>query len=133
MFGWEHLPVYFLENVMIYLNLGDFLNCALSCKNWFTVFEDENSEVWRYLCSKKMNEEVMKSDICSNLPTYKSKLRACYYAWNPLDCSRNMYVKANNFTIHRNPVAQSTDGCRGKFGATYGRHCWEIWWEGCKL
>lgn len=30
----------------------------------------------------------------------------------------------------RNPVAQSTDGCRGKIGFKSGRHAWEIIWEG---
>ncbi|PVD18357.1 hypothetical protein C0Q70_20906 [Pomacea canaliculata] len=43
---------------------------------------------------------------------------------------KNIYVKANGFTIHRNPVAQSTDGARGKIGFKTGRHCWEVWWEG---
>lgn len=41
-----------------------------------------------------------------------------------------MYVKKNGFTLHRNPIAQSTDGARGKIGFSEGRHAWEIWWEG---
>ena len=44
--------------------------------------------------------------------------------------SRNIYIKSNGFTLHRNPVAQSTDGARGKFGFARGRHAWEIIWEG---
>lgn len=47
-----------------------------------------------------------------------------------IDCSRNVYVKKNGFTLHRNPIAQSTDGARGKIGFSEGRHAWEIWWEG---
>lgn len=30
----------------------------------------------------------------------------------------------------RNPVAQSTDGSRGKIGFSQGRHAWEVMWEG---
>lgn len=30
----------------------------------------------------------------------------------------------------RNPVAQSTDGSRGKVGFRHGRHAWEVMWEG---
>ena len=62
-------------------------------------------------------------------PSYKSKLRAYHHSWNPRDCSRNVYIKANGFTVHRNPVAQSTDGARGRIGFKKGRHCWEVWWE----
>lgn len=39
-------------------------------------------------------------------------------------------MKKNGFTLHRNPIAQSTDGARGKIGFSEGRHAWEIWWEG---
>ncbi|CAG7707257.1 unnamed protein product [Allacma fusca] len=60
----------------------------------------------------------------------RSKIRAFFHAWNPHDCSRNVYVKPSGFTIHRNPVAQSTDGARGKIGFSRGRHSWEIVWEG---
>jgi len=75
-------------------------------------------------------------------------LKAFYHSWNPEDCSRNIYIKPNGFTIHRNPVAQSTDGVRGKIGIisiticlllnikfplagfSHGRHAWEVMWEG---
>lgn len=32
--------------------------------------------------------------------------------------------------MHRNPIAQSTDGVRAKRGFQQGRHAWEVWWEG---
>lgn len=34
------------------------------------------------------------------------------------------------FALNRNPVAQSTDGSRGKIGFRQGRHAWEVMWEG---
>lgn len=79
---------------------------------------------------RKLAEEALKSDLLASVPTYKAKLRAFYHAWNPNDCSRNIYIKPNQFTLHRNPVAQSTDGARGKIGFSHGRHAWEVIWEG---
>lgn len=90
-----------LENIFSYLSLKDLKNCALVCKNWHRILNDENSYVWRLQCIKKLAEEVMKSDLLSNLTTYKAKLRAFYHAWSPYDCSRNIYIKANGFTLHR--------------------------------
>ncbi|KAG7259562.1 hypothetical protein CRUP_027138 [Coryphaenoides rupestris] len=57
-------------------------------------------------------------------------LKSYQHALSTHDCSRNVYVKKNGFTLHRNPIAQSTDGARGKIGFSEGRHAWEIWWEG---
>lgn len=59
-----------------------------------------------------------------------SQLKAYQHGLSSHDCSRNVYVKKNGFTLHRNPIAQSTDGARGKIGFSEGRHAWEIWWEG---
>lgn len=58
------------------------------------------------------------------------QLQAFQHALSSHDCSRNVYVKKNGFTLHRNPIAQSTDGARSKIGFSEGRHAWEIWWEG---
>lgn len=58
------------------------------------------------------------------------QLQAFQHALSSSDCSRNVYVKKNGFTLHRNPIAQSTDGARGKIGFSEGRHAWEVWWEG---
>ena len=50
---------------------------------------------------KKLGEKSINSDLLSSLPTYKDKLRAFYYAWDPEDCSVNIYVKPDGFTLHR--------------------------------
>ncbi|KAG7208322.1 hypothetical protein KM043_014558 [Ampulex compressa] len=119
-----------LEVIFSYLDLKSLKNCLLVCKRWNRFLNDEDNDVWRIHCMRRLNSEVLSSDLLSSLPTYKSKLRALCHAWNPMDCSRNIYIRSNGFTLHRHPVAQSTDGCRGKRGFRYGRHAWEITWEG---
>jgi len=128
--GWESLPQSVLEALFSCLSIDDLRNCSLVCTSWYRFLNDENNDVWRLHCIRKLAEEALKSDLFANVPTYKAKLRAFYHAWNPNDCSRNVYVKTNGFTLHRNPVAQSTDASRGKIGFRNGRHCWEVWWEG---
>ena len=151
------LPDNVLEIVFSYLDLADLRHCSLVCKNWYRYLNDENNDVWRMHCIRKLAEEAIKSDLLGTVPTYKAKLRAFYHAWNPFDCSRNVYIKPNGFTLHRwvsplgelkqmfgcgslsnvcldysrrNPVAQSTDATRSKIGFRQGRHCWEVIWEG---
>lgn len=110
------LPENVLENVFSFLELSDIRNASMVCHEWNRISCDENNEVWRTQCFKRMSREVVYSELLSSCPTFKAKLRAHIHSWNPLDCSRNIYVKPNGFTIHRNPVAQSTDGARGRIG-----------------
>lgn len=51
------------------------------------------------------------------------------HGWNSKDKSVNVFVKDDDLTMHRHPVAQSTDGVRGKVGFSRGLHCWEIKWS----
>ncbi|XP_071949570.1 F-box/SPRY domain-containing protein 1-like [Antedon mediterranea] len=128
--SWADLPKTCLEIIFSLLDLPDLLNVSLVCKHWHNHLNDEDSMIWRVQCLKRLAEDVLNGDFLSNVPTYKSKLRALYYTWNPNDCSQNVFVKKNGFVLHRSPVAQSTDGARGKRGFETGRHTWEIWWEG---
>ena len=51
-------------------------------------------------------------------------------AWNPADRSLNLFIKEDDeLTVHRHPVAQSTDCIRGKIGYSRGLHVWEIGWN----
>lgn len=127
---WNNLNHSVLEIIFSYLDLSDLRGCSLVCKNWYRLLNDEDNDVWRMHCVRKLAEEALRSDILSSVPTYKAKLRAFYHAWDPHECSRNVYIKPNGFTLHRNPVAQSTDAAKGKMGFRTGRHCWEVWWEG---
>ncbi|KHJ93906.1 DNA-directed RNA polymerase II subunit RPB2 family protein [Oesophagostomum dentatum] len=91
----------------------------------------KDSTVWRSLAQKMVSESALADPyLLSELTSYKKKLRAFYYAWNPNDVSKNNYVRANGFTVHRQPVAQSTDGVRGKIGVSQGVHAFDITWEG---
>eukprot|EP00072_Mus_musculus_P036446 XP_006505629.1 PREDICTED: SPRY domain-containing SOCS box protein 2 isoform X2 [Mus musculus] len=51
-----------------------------------------------------------------------------HHGWNPKDCSENIDVKEGGLCFERRPVAQSTDGVRGKRGYSRGLHAWEISW-----
>lgn len=77
------LPARVLEHVFSYLDLSDLISCALVCWHWNHMLSDENSEVWRSLCSRSMSDEALRSDILCNLPTYKGKVglpahRCCF-------------------------------------------------------
>lgn len=95
------LPDNILEAIFSYLDLRDLRNCSLVCKNWYRYLNDENNDVWRMHCIRKLAEDAIKSDLLSSVPTYKAKLRAFFHAWNPNDCSRNVYIKTSGFTLHR--------------------------------
>ena len=124
-------PDLVLEVIFSYLDLASLRSSSLVCKSWYRILNDENNDVWRLHCVRRLAQEALQSsELLSSLPTYKSKLRAFCHAWNPEDCSKNIYIKSNGFTLHRNPVAQSTDGARGKIGFRTGRHAWEVIWEG---
>jgi len=50
-------------------------------------------------------------------------------SWNPEDRSLNIYVKEDDLlTLHRHPVAQSTDCIRSKIGYESGLHVFELNW-----
>jgi len=43
-----------------------------------------------------------------------------------------IFQENDQLTLHRHPVAQSTDCIRGKTGFSKGLHVWEILWWGKK-
>ena len=50
-------------------------------------------------------------------------------SWNPDDRSLNIYVKEDDpLTLHRHPVAQSTDCIRSRVGYERGLHVFELNW-----
>jgi outer membrane receptor protein involved in Fe transport len=97
----QNLEAGILEMIFSYLQLGDVRNCILVCSTWRRILLDGDGEVWRGLANTILPEEAIKSDLLATLPDYRAKLRAFYHAWNPNDSSRNIYIKANGFTLHR--------------------------------
>lgn len=98
---WVSLPPHIVELIFSYVELSDLANCALTCKKWYKILSDENSEVWRSHCCRKLSKSILKSDVLSSVVTYKSKLRAWYYSWDASDCSRNIYIKVRGLTALR--------------------------------
>lgn len=90
-----------LEVIFSYLDLKDLFNCVLVCRSWRNYLEDENNDIWRSYCLRTVPEEALKSELLSSVCTYKARLRAFCHAWNPNDCSRNVYIRPNGFTLHR--------------------------------
>ncbi|CAN0385538.1 F-box/SPRY domain-containing protein 1 [Lampetra fluviatilis] len=128
--GAGRLPPRVLELILSFVELADLGRCARVCRHWQRCLEDEGSEVWRAACARLLPHDALQGDLLRAVPTYKAKVRSLCHAWNPDDCSRNVFIKRSGFTLHRNPVAQSTDGARARLGFTEGRHAWEVWWEG---
>ncbi|XP_071839247.1 F-box/SPRY domain-containing protein 1-like [Apostichopus japonicus] len=126
----SRLPEEILERIFSCLELRELLCCSVVCKKWHNVLNDGNNLAWKVQCLRKLARDVLHGEVLNNVPTYKAKVRAFIHAFNPADCSQNIFIKPNGFTLHRNPVAQSTDGARAKRGFKGGRHSWEIWWEG---
>ena len=110
------LPIRLTKLIFTFVPLEDLLSCMLVCSAWFNVLSDENIEVWRQKCKKRIGSEVLSASYLKVCPTYKTKLRALLHSWSPYDCSPNGAVE--DFMFIRNQVPQSTDGCRGKIGET---------------
>ncbi|CAL2037346.1 CBN-FSN-1 protein [Caenorhabditis brenneri] len=127
----SRLPIKVLNMIFQYLPLKDLLSAMLTCPNWHCALALEDSDIWQQLLIRKLPDAALSDPfLFVDLTTAKKKLRAWYYAWNPDDISRNNYVRTNGFTVHRQPVAQSTDGVRGKRGIANGVHAFDITWDG---
>lgn len=127
----SRLPLKVLNLIFQYLPLKDLLSAMLTCPSWNSALAMEDSDIWQQLMLRKVPEAALTDPtLLSDLLSAKKKLKAWYFAWNPDDLSRNNYVRTNGFTVHRQPVAQSTDGVRGKRGVTQGVHSFEITWDG---
>ena len=97
------LSVLFIICIMLHLDQCPslYINLKFATFRVFTFRAQFFLILFRLQCLRKLDEETLNSDLLSSLPTYKEKLRAFYYAWNPDDCSRNIYVKRDGFTLHR--------------------------------
>lgn len=74
-------------------------------------------------------QKPLRLDVILEQPAVSDEV-AEKHTWNHADRSLNIYVKPEDpFTLHRHPVAQSTDCIRGKQGYERGLHVWQITWN----
>lgn len=69
------LPDLVLEHLFSFLDLASLRACSLVCKSWYRLLNDENNDVWRLHCVRRLAQEALQS---SELLTGKN------FAWNEL-------------------------------------------------
>jgi len=80
-------------------------------------------------CNELVGQRPSRLDTLLDMPpvSYEEQVK---HSWNPDDRSLNIFVKEEDpFTLHRHPVAQSTDCIRGRVGYTRGLHVFQIHWN----
>uniref|UniRef100_A0A1X7TL94 F-box domain-containing protein n=1 Tax=Amphimedon queenslandica TaxID=400682 RepID=A0A1X7TL94_AMPQE len=110
------------ERIFIYTSFKDLIRCSMVCKKWYSLLSDEDSIIWRANFEDAGTRHFRNSKHLSELQTFRSKALAYECAWNGQDASKNIYIKDDCLTLHRKPVAQSSDGIRGKTGFLRGQH-----------
>ena len=98
-----------LERIFQYLSVGDLLKCSRVCQRWHRLLGQENSAVWQSRFYESGNNQFRNSKHLNELDTYKAKVLCYQCAWNDKDKSPNIYIKEDCLTLHRNPMAQSSD------------------------
>lgn len=91
---------------------------------------DATSEAWSLLLVECTPPEFRDDPLLKDVDSPKAKLAVFACAWSDSDRSENIYIKENKLTLHRKPVAQSTDAIRGKTGFSSGQHYWTVVWHG---
>lgn len=130
--GFESLPFELLFQIFSYLSsTRDLCACSLVCRSWRNVLDEDT--IWDQLLEDLTPIKFRQSQLILELAGSKAKLVAFENAWNDKACSHNIYLKSDKLTLHRNPVAQSTDAIRGKCGYLYGQHYWKVKWHGPNL
>lgn len=91
---------------------------------------DSGNAVWKQALDNEAPESFVSDELIQTLETPKAKLMAYLCAWSESDHSKNINIKSNKLTLHRRPIAQSTDAIRGKRGFSHGQHYWTVIWHG---
>ena len=126
--GGACLPLHVLLHIFSFLSTKDLCYCSMVCRKWHDSL-DEESPVWEQALENPALSGFLASPLILNLTRNKAKLVAFENGWNGRDCSHNIFLLGNNLTLHRNPVAQSTDAIRGKCGYLRGQHYWTVTWH----
>lgn len=125
------LPLQVLFHVFSFLSSAkDLCRCSRVCKRWHLALnEKEDSPVWKQMLSKPSLTSFLSSKAIKALLGDKAKAIALENAWNEDDCSPNIKILKNQLTLHRDPIAQSTDAIRGKCAYVCGQHYWTVEWH----
>lgn len=107
----------------------DLCQCTSVCRKWKNLLDSRN-DIWQRILDQSTPSEFREDALLRGLQSARAKLIAFECGWSEVDHSENIYVKENKLTLHRNPVAQSTDAIRGKAGFSSGEHYWIITWHG---
>lgn len=128
----RHLPEIVLNEIFSYLAVRDLCACCCVCRKWSGILHSE-SAFWENRLSRETPQAFEDNPLIQKLPTAKHKLAAYQSTWSSEDHSENIYVKDDKITIHRNPVALSSDLARGRKGYSSGEHYWTVMWHGPKF
>jgi len=80
-------------------------------------------------CNELIGQRPSRLDTILDMPPVPHDVQV-KHSWNPEDRSLNIFVKEEDpFTLHRHPVAQSTDCIRGRMGYSRGLHVFQIHWN----
>ena len=127
------LPEEVLVKIFSYLSdFRDLSTCSCVCRRWKDLLADD-SNVWESILRTVCPSEFCEDPLLRDIPSFKGKIAAYYCAWDDSDRSKNIYIKKNKLTLHRNPVSQSSDSIRGKVGFISGVHYWAVVWHGPKF
>ena len=134
-FGVDSVPVK-MDSVpddivlLIFSNLDwrDKMSCSQVCKVWNRLIVSECTQAWHVASKDVLPTSSLNFDLIRTLAP-KDKIRAFYCGFGKDTVSDNMYVMPNGFTVHRKPVAQSSDMARGRVGFSDGIHHWIVRWE----
>lgn len=126
----QSLPNEVTIKVLAYLNSKHLIRCSRVCKKLYQMINDPNSQLWKERFEETGSVQFRQSPIIRSLESYQAKVRAFECAWNESDCSPNITINPDCLTLHRKPVAQSTDAVRTKSGFTQGQHYFTIVYHG---
>ena len=56
-----NLPDLVLEHLFSFLELESLRACSLVCKSWYRLLNDENNDVWRLHCVRRLAQEALQS------------------------------------------------------------------------
>lgn len=126
------IPLEVLFHIFSYLSSArDLCRCSAVCRKWRRALDErEGSPVWSNALEGSVSlAKFLASPLLRQLWGSREKLVAYDNAWNPHDCSKNITLNDDQLTLHRKPIAQSTDAIRGKWGYLWGQHYWKVTWH----